>query len=294
MTLIALTECCRRLGIDGKTLRRWLAQAQLPVEAHPSDARCKGLSADHLLVLASTHHRRLAGLPQEWPAPAAPPPTSPELLPELLTAFQMLSTLPAQIAALQQQLADLTALVQQQPPRVSLTTSLAKHKAVRVASTTPSRVSARSRPAASSRAKPPEPPAQVLPLIAYGVQGNYVVLCPTHGLLALEPDTPKWFAWLSTLSSFRFVGHLGRLTAHREVERLSKAAWRAHRSIHGHTYNVRLGSTESLTIAALEQAAATLDAHLPDGLPRPFSLGYARALTRKSSCFNPGRAPQAI
>ena len=67
MTLIALTECCRLLGIDGKTLRRWLAQAQLPVEAHPSDARCKGLSGDHLLLLASAHHRRLAGLPQPWP-----------------------------------------------------------------------------------------------------------------------------------------------------------------------------------------------------------------------------------
>src|SRR6266478_6135855 len=59
MTLIALTECCRLLAIDGKTLRRWLAQAQLPVQAHPSDARCKGLSGDHLLLLASAHHRRL-------------------------------------------------------------------------------------------------------------------------------------------------------------------------------------------------------------------------------------------
>ena len=116
MTLIALTHCCRLLAIDGKTLRRWLAQAHLPVQAHPSDARCKGLSSDHLLVLASTHHRRLTGLLEEWPAPTAPPPTSPELLPELLTAFQMLSALPAQIAALQQQLADLTALVQQQQP----------------------------------------------------------------------------------------------------------------------------------------------------------------------------------
>jgi hypothetical protein len=36
MTLIALTTCCLLLGIDGKTLRRWLAQAHLPVEAHPN------------------------------------------------------------------------------------------------------------------------------------------------------------------------------------------------------------------------------------------------------------------
>ena len=264
MTLIALTECCRLLAIDGKTLRRWLAQAQLPVQAHPSDARCKGLTGNQLLLLASAHHRRLVGMPQERPAPAptAPPPASPELSAELIIAFQTLSALPAQIAALQQQLAELTALVQQQQPRASITVPRAQHQAARVASPTPTRASARSRPAASSRTKQPGPSAQVLPLIEYGVQGNYVVLCPTRGRLALEPDTPAWFAELSTLSSFRFVGQLGRFTAHREVERLPRAAWRAHRSIRSHTYNLRLGSTEALTIATLEQAAATLHAHL--------------------------------
>ena len=102
----------------------------------------------------------------------------------------------------------------------------------------------------------------MLPLIEYGSQGTYVVICPTHGLLALEPDTPQWFAWLATISSFRFVGKRGRFTAHREVERLPRAAWRAHRSMRSHTYNLRLGSTQSLTIATLEQAAATLHAHL--------------------------------
>ncbi len=264
MTLIALTQCCRLLAIDGKTLRRWLAQAQLPVQAHPGDARCKGLARDHLLLLASTHHRSLAGLPPERPAPAptAPPPASSELSAEFITALQTLSALPAQIAALQQQVADLTALVQPPPPRPTVTIPHAQRRAARVRASTPTRASARSRPAASSRAKPPVPSAQVLPLIEYGVQGSYVVICPSHGLLAFEPDSPAWFAWLATISSFRFVGKRGRFTAHREVERLPKAAWRAHRSMRSHTYNLRLGSTESLTIATLEQAAATLHAHL--------------------------------
>jgi hypothetical protein len=263
MTLIALTACCRLLAIDGKTLRRWLAQAQLPVQAHPSDARCKGLSGDHLLLLASAHHRRLTGLSPEWPAPAptAPPPASSELSASLIPALQTLSALPAQIAALQQQLADLTALVQPHPPRPSVTPR-SHHPAARLGEPTPTNASARSRSAASSRTKQPGPSVPVLPLIEYGVQGTYVVICPTRGLLALEPDSPAWFAELSTLSSFRFVGKLGRFTAHREVERLPAAAWRAHRSIRSHTYNLRLGSTESLTIATLEQAAATLHAHL--------------------------------
>ncbi len=263
MTVIALTDCCRLLAIDGKTLRRWLAQAQLPVQAHPEDARCKGLARDHLLVLARAHHRSLADLPAALPAPPllAPPSASSELSAELLTTLQTLSALPAQLATLQQQLADLTALLLQ-PPRAPVTTPHAQRRAARGSAPMPTKASARARPTASSRAKPPEPPAQVLPLIEYGVQGSYVVLCPTHGLLALEPDTPEWFAWLATLSSFRFVGKRGRLTAHREVERLPRAAWRAHRSMRSHTYNLRLGATESLTIATLEQAAATLDAHL--------------------------------
>jgi hypothetical protein len=92
--------------------------------------------------------------------------------------------------------------------------------------------------------------------------GHYVVLCPKQGLLPFEPESPEWFAWLATLSSFRFVGKQGRLTAHREVERVPAGAWRAHRKIRNHTYNVRLGSTQALTIAALEQAAAALQAYL--------------------------------
>lgn len=262
MTLIALTHCCRMLSIDGKTLRRWLAQAGLPVQAHPFDARSKGLTSEHLLLLARAHHRHLSTLPQEWPAPTAPAQTSPELSAELLTALQMLSALPAQLAAVQQQLADLTALVYQHPPRPAGTTPHPQRKAARAATPTPTKTSTGSPRAASSRTKRPEPSVPVLPLIEYGREGTYVVICPRYGQLSLQPDTPEWFAWLATQSSFRFVGKRGRLTAHREVERLPRAAWRAHRSIRSHTYNLHLGATESLTIAALEQAAAMLQAHL--------------------------------
>src|SRR5437764_7631790 len=121
---------------------------------------------------------------------------------------------------------------------------------------------ARSRPVTSRAPKPPPKPAHVLALIEYACEGHYVVICPTHGLLPFEPESPQWFAWLTKRSSFRFVGQQGRLTAHREVERVPTGAWRAHRKIRNHTYNLRLGSTESLTIAVLEQAAADLQVHL--------------------------------
>jgi hypothetical protein len=254
MTLLSLTDCCRMLAIDAKTLRRWLAQAQLPLAPHPEDARRKGITGDHLRLLASAHHRRLPALPGElaMPAPPGHPEVLPPLPPELLELLQTLGTLPAQIAALQQQVAGLTHRLDQHHPLPAVTAPHSQAKAARVASAT-------SRPAATKRL---QPPAHVLPLVEYAAQEHYVVICPKRGLLSLQPDTPAWFAWLGTLSSFRFVGKRGRLTAHRELERLPRAAWRAHRQIRNHTYNLRLGATENLSIAALEQAAAALQAHL--------------------------------
>jgi transposase-like protein len=263
MTLIALTDCCRRLSIDPKTLHRWLAQAQFSAEAHPADARSKGLTRDQLLLLATAHRRTLAPLPEERPAPVPTgPPQEPPLPRELLDLLQTLTALPAQIAALQQQLAGLTQVLHPLPPQPPVTACHAHDGGRFVGQPTPAKASARSRPCASSATKPPRPPAHVLPLVEYGTQGHYVVICPKQGLLPLEPDTPAWFAWLATLSSFRFVGRLGRLTAHRESQRVPGAAWRAHRKIRNHTYNQRLGQTQCLTIAVLEQAAAALHSHL--------------------------------
>lgn len=260
MTIMSLTDGCRLLAIDPKTLRRWLAQAQLTLQPHPTDARLKGVTGDQLLLVATAHRRSLPALPEELPppAPTGQPEEPPPLPRELIELLQTLTQLPAQIAALQQQLAGLTQVLHQPP----VTASHAQDGAPGVGSPSPAKASARSRPSASSSTKRPRQPAHVLPLIEYGTHGHYVVICPKRGLLPLEPDTPQWFAWLATLSSFRFVGRQGRLTAHRESQRVPKAPWRAHRQIRNHTYNHRLGQTQCLTITVLEQAAAALQAHL--------------------------------
>jgi hypothetical protein len=99
-----------------------------------------------------------------------------------------------------------------------------------------------------------------LPLIAYTATGSYVVICPINGELALLPDTVEWFEWLATLSSFRFLGKLGRLSASRSSGR---PCWMAYRRIHGHCYSYGLGNTKLLTIACLEQMAATLQSYVP-------------------------------
>lgn len=250
MPLIALTDCCRLLALDRKTLRRWLALAHFPLQPHPTDARIKGVTVDQLRQVATAHRRTLPDLLETLPppAPASQPQEPPPLFRDLIDVLQTLPELSAQIVVLQQRLAELTQLMH--PVQVSASPSQEEPAAPGPP------------PATSSAAKQLPEPARVLPLVEYGTHGGYVVICPKHGLLTLEPDTPQWFAWLATLSSFRFVGRAGRLTAHREVQRLPRAAWRAHRQIRNHSYNVRLGSTESLTIAALEQAAADLQAHL--------------------------------
>jgi len=256
MTCVSLADSCRQLAIDPKTLRRWLAQAPFTLQSHAHDARRTGLTEEQLRWLAQAHHRSLAALPQEPPQPA--PSAEPLALPDdLLEVFVALRALPAQLAALQAQLADLT----HQFSHLAEPASTTRSRAAVTSKATNSR--RRSRGRAERRSQPQRPSsAQVVALVEYAGEGHYVVISPKGGLLPFEPDTPAWFAWLTTCSSFRFVGTLGRLTAHRELHTVSRAVWRAHRNIRNHTYNVHLGKTEDLTIATLEQAAATLHAHL--------------------------------
>jgi transposase-like protein len=245
MTFVSVAEAARRLGIDAKTLHRWLVATQPPLHSHPHDGRKKGVSGEHLEILARLHHRSLASLPPEPPAPvqsALPPlPAALLALPERLGALQ------AQLTALQQQVADLTHLLQQptgakRPPK-------------------PASPAARSRPTTSATAKPPPKPAHVIPRVEYGREGRYVVICPKGGLLPLELDTQEWFAWVAAQDSFRFVGKGGHFTAHHEW-RVPKGAWRAHRHIRNHSYVLRLAPSQDLTMAVLEQAAEALQAHL--------------------------------
>jgi transposase-like protein len=113
MTILSLADACRQLSIDPTTLHRWLAQAQLTLEPHPTDARLKGLTRDHLLLLARAQHRSLPALPEERPAPAPTRPAEePPLPPELLDLLWTLTQLPAQVAALQQAAAALQAHLQ--------------------------------------------------------------------------------------------------------------------------------------------------------------------------------------
>jgi DNA-binding transcriptional MerR regulator len=254
MTFVSVAEAARHLGIDVKTLRRWLADAQFPLQSHPCDGRKKGMSQEHLQVLARLHQRSLASLPEVAPAPV--PSEVPPLPDALLALPEQLSALQAQISALQQQVADLTLLLKPQahPPERAAPTPQNK-----TSKRTPKPVPPAPRPRPVS--KPPRKPVHVIPRVEYGKQGQYVVICPKHGLLPFEPDTEAWFAWVKEQDSFRFVGKCGHFTAHHEW-RVPKGAWRAHRHIRNHNYILRLAPNHELTLEVLEQAAEALQAHL--------------------------------
>ena len=254
MTFVSVAEAAHHLGIDVKTLRRWLADAQFPLQSHPCDGRKKGMSHEHLQVLARLHQRSLAFLPEALPTPSTS--QVPELSAVLLTLPEQLSTLQAQISALQQQVADLTLLLRQQvhPPERAAPTPQNK-----TSKRTPKPAPPAPRPRPAT--KPPRKPIHVIPRVEYGKQGQSMVICPKHGLLPFKPDTPEWFAWVAEQDSFRFVGKCGHVTAHHEW-RVPKGAWRAHRHIRNHNYILRLAPNHELTLEVLEQAAEALQANL--------------------------------
>src|SRR5260221_10006948 len=156
MIFFSVADACRHLGIDPKTLHRWLAHAHLSLQAHPGDARKHGLSEDDLRQLARLHQRALPLLPALPPAP---------LSAELLALPQTLNALHAQLTALQQQVADLTHLLQPHihPPAPAPQAKAAKQ--------TPTPAAPRSRRAAAAATTPPRQPVHVLPRVEWGGDG---------------------------------------------------------------------------------------------------------------------------
>jgi hypothetical protein len=284
MTLLPFADCCVWLGVDPKTLRLWLKAATLSCCPHPSDARLKCLTPSQVRHLADLHGRclphQLLGAAAEptlcscvaphisqvasAPGPQALTPT-PDA--DLRHQFTLLQT---QVATLQEHVTELAlTLLREREARWQERT--AQFKAPLPSSDAPPTLPAQACadplsacspvpvPSVASTQRPPAPASsRALPLIEYWSGGTYGIISPTEGVLALVPDTPQWFNWLATLSSFRFLGQQGRLSASRNKGR---ASWMAYRRIHGQSYAYGLGQTAHVTIARLEQMAATLQSH---------------------------------
>jgi|SRR6266568_516395 len=284
MTIIAQSACCPMLGIDPKTLRHWLQQATMQFTAHPTDARLKCLTQAQVQQLATLHNRPLSSLDTPHLASMStketPPPQaqenealfhSPSCTPQA-DLSQELVRLQAHLLTLQEHLNQLALELlrereQHSEHRLSTLEALLKP----LVGPLPSREA----PAETTATDLPDPQpspkqhpfsantrssSRVLPLIDYTAAGTYIVICPQSGELLLTPDSPQWFDWLATLSSFRFLGRQGRFSASRNKGR---SCWMASRRIHGQRYEYALGNTKHLTIDALEQMAAPLQSHMP-------------------------------
>jgi hypothetical protein len=285
MTTLPLIDCSEMLAIDAKTLRHWLRQANIPLHPHPTDARVKCLTMEQVRYLAALHgralkpHEALTTSLLETSLPGAPerptdinltlvetPASQPET--DLLTKLSHLET---QVSTMQQHLAQLALeLLQERTLRYeqrlqTLERLIGPTQQSSVQPPARQRMGKQNQPEEGSQqerglhpAKQPAP-SRVIPLIEYGADGTYVVICPKQGELPLIPASPEWFDWLATLSSFRFVGQQGRLSTYRNKGR---SCWMAYRRIHGRRYEYALGSTDHLTINRLEQMAARLQAHI--------------------------------
>jgi hypothetical protein len=278
MMTVPVATGARLLGIHPKTLRHWLTTAHLPLVVHPTDARIRCVTQAALLEVASLHSRPLpdlspgATLEQDTASGGAA--ESPHGAPaaSLADMLHQLSQVQAHVATLQHYLVRLTLdLLHERTgdsdQRFQTLEALVSHP---LASLQPLQQATMGNPSPPS----PHPERRLLPvevrarsrvtaLIEYGAQGQYVAVCPRLGVLSLLPDSPEWFDWLASLTSFRFVGPAGRFSACRASEKGQYTRrWAARRVFHGHDCWHYLGVTDRLTLASLEQAAAALQARV--------------------------------
>ncbi len=73
-------------------------------------------------------------------------------------------------------------------------------------------------------------------------------------------DSPRWYAWLRTASTFTFRSGAGVFTAHKERagNRRGEAYWRAYRKRGGKLHRIYLGKSEELTLEWLKTVARVL------------------------------------
>jgi hypothetical protein len=286
MTLVPFTDCCLLLGVDPKTLRLWLTSAHLLCTLHPTDGRLKCLTPPQLHHLAELHGRCLPDpLPGQGhptvsssvltlPCSQATPlveTTCPSTQPPESEWRQQMSVLQAQVTTLQQQVTEL-ALALLRERSSSIAPACIPASASLTSPRLPPKTAAVSPPSPLVAATPPKTngdptPARsrALALIEYGADGHYVLIAPTEGVLSFVPDSPEWFAWLSSLVSFTFEGQHGRFTATRKFRKGQRIqSWNIHRSLHGRSCTVYLGLTPTLTIARLEEMATAVQARLTD------------------------------
>lgn len=279
MTTFAFTDCCTMLATDPKTLRLWLAQANMPLQTHPTDARLKCLTTEQIWQLATLHARPIqphacaetthfhlsheATPSQEGTALSASALQETDLT-------EKLAHLETEVVTMQHQMTQLAMALLTERERCyegrlqALEERLQSRGNLPLSTSGLQTAAAPCQPDADPHRQwewhPTERRARtpLIPLIEYGAAGTYVLISPEVGELPILADSPEWFAWLASLSSFRFVGRSGRFGARRGYNRRPNRSWYAQRAIHQKNYSKYIGISEHITTTRLEQVAADL------------------------------------
>lgn len=254
MDLFPLSHVSTLLGVDPKTVRLWLQEAAVIAIPHPDDARQKCVTLAHIQHLAALHNRPL---PAAFTASAPPAPTLPA--PDVLS---QLAQMQLHIFSLQEQVTRLSLAL--------LHVSQGRLAPVAVAPAPTSTPSASpSAPATVILSDPPPPPprprpaSRAVPLVCFTADGGYQVVDPDKGVLAFTPDSPQWFAWLATTTTFTFQGRQGTFTATRRLRQGKRLqSWNVYRCLHGRACTLYAGMTMTLTTARLEGLAQHLISRL--------------------------------
>jgi hypothetical protein len=293
MTPLSVADGARLLGIHPKTLCHWLGQAHLPLAAHPADARIKCVTQEDLHQVASLHGRPLqssvlldavspSSVSSQVPAlsgpenarePASTACSFPHSHMHEADQIQRLASLETRMLTLQEQIAQLTlALLKERERSVEHRLTALESLMQQLTGEQmpdPPVLEAEQKPVYAPPGTRPLHPAEQLArsrrpaLIEYCASGVYVIISSQEGEVHLQPHSRAWFDWLATLSSFRFIGPVGRFTAHRGYKQGQQTHfWSASRCVRRHTYKHYLGVIESLTLASLEHVAARLQADI--------------------------------
>src|SRR5438270_7585887 len=92
------------------------------------------------------------------------------------------------------------------------------------------------------------------------VRGDSLIYQQDEHEQVLAVETPAWFAWLATASTFAFTSDSGTFTARKERAGNQRGGWywKAYRTQHGKLSSLYLGKSETLSLQRLHAVAQTL------------------------------------
>jgi hypothetical protein len=128
--------------------------------------------------------------------------------------------------------------------------------------------------------------ARLNTIIEYLDGDSYFLYDPDGGQHTFALDSPEWFTWLNTLTSFHFKGKLGHFTGRSERKKHGDTYWYAYRKAHRKLFKRYLGTTEKLTRASLENTAMALHEEALGNFPQD-QLPNA-SLKQQQSVTSPG------